>query len=54
MFISKVSDTPCNIIVNGTTLEQVSKYKSLVSWLAEDARCELQIKMRIFGRIKNY
>jgi len=37
----------CNITVNGETLEQVTKYKYLGSWLTEDGRCDLEIKTRI-------
>ena len=32
---------------HGETLEQVTKYKYLGSWLTEDGRCDLEIKTRI-------
>jgi len=46
MVISKTGNTTCNIVVNGRTLEQVTQYKYLGSWIMA-GRCEREIKTRI-------
>ena len=46
MIFSKMGNIQCNITVSGETLEQVTKYKYLGSWLTEDGRCDLEIKTR--------
>ena len=47
MVISKEEGIKCNIKLENTTLEQVSKYKYLGSWITEDARCVEDIRARI-------
>ena len=47
MAFSKTGKVHCKIVVNGTTLEQVSQYKYLGSWITEDGRCEMDTKTRI-------
>jgi len=47
MAFSKTGNVHCKIVVNGTTLEQVSQYKYLGSWITEDGRCEMDTKTRI-------
>jgi len=47
MVFSKLGSEKSKIMVNGTTLEQVSHYKYLGSWIMEDGRNDMDIKTRI-------
>jgi len=47
MVISKTGNVHCSITVNKTALEQVSQYKYLGSWITEDGKCEMDIKIGI-------
>jgi len=48
----------CQIALNGSFLDQVTRYKYLGSWITEDWRCEedptTRIGMLRFGKTKNY
>jgi hypothetical protein len=47
LVISEKVEETSNTVVNGTALEQVSKYKYLGNVITYDGRCEEGIKIRI-------
>src|SRR2546425_4953499 len=47
MVVSKRGKIKCQVTLNNKTLEQVSRYKYLGSWISDDARCVEEINTRI-------
>ena len=47
LVISKTGKIKCSLSLGGGTIEQVTRYKYLGSWIQENARCEEEIKTRI-------
>jgi hypothetical protein len=47
LIIGKKDEETCNIVVNGTTLKQVSKYNYLGSVITDSGGCEEDVKTRI-------
>src|SRR5437867_11304700 len=47
MVVSKRGKIKCQVTLDNKTLEQVSRYKYLGSWITDGARCVNEIKTRI-------
>ena len=51
MVVSKRGKIKCQVTLDNNTLEQVSRYKYLGSWISDDAKCVEEIRTRIEGLI---
>jgi len=47
MVVSKRGKIKCQVTLDNKTLEQVSRYKYLGSWISDDAKCVEEIRTRI-------
>src|SRR5437867_8453540 len=47
MVVSKRGKIKCQVTLDNMTLEQVSRYKYLGSWISDDANCVEEIRTRI-------
>ena len=47
MIVSKRGKIKCQVTLDNKTLEQVSRYKYLGSWISDDAKCVEEIRTRI-------
>ena len=47
MVVSKTRSVQCCITLDNSTLDQMTRYCYLGSWITEDAICEVDIKTRI-------